>query len=163
VIRRGSTYVDESCRNLFQNNFIEQDTLPAGWYRATLHAPRPRSTARKPVVGRRKLIPIRPIRQEMKSRVITHAARERSSFSASRHEGDVCQRRWQQPAPLPQKSTVHLGMVKSEIDRWERSRRIAVRRTDSETRSVDSACQRAGNRSRTQVALPQPCSWHTVR
>ena len=103
MIRRGSTYVDESCRNLFQNNFIEQDTLPAGWYRATLHAPRPRSTARKPVVGRRKQIPIRPIRQEMKSRVITHAARELSSFSASRHEGDVCQRRWQQLAPLPQK------------------------------------------------------------
>ena len=54
-------------------------------------------------------------------------------------------------------------MVQSETNRSERSRWIALRRTDSETRSVDSPCQRSGNRSKTQVAPPQPCSGHTVR
>jgi hypothetical protein len=52
--------------------FIEQDTLPAGWCRATLDAT-PATTADCPQVGSRKPILNHPTRQEMKSRVITYA------------------------------------------------------------------------------------------
>jgi len=37
-----------------------------------------------------------------------------------------------------------------------------MRWTDSKARSLDSPCQRGGNRSGTQVAPPQPCSGHTL-
>ncbi|HMO16128.1 MAG TPA: hypothetical protein PKA83_18550, partial [Pirellulaceae bacterium] len=59
--------------------------------------------------------------------------------------------------------TAGLGVVHPETDGSKRPGRIAVRRTDPEARSVDSPCQRGGNKSRTPGPETRSCSRHSIR